>query len=126
MAGFAGSAIAHGIDGAGALFGFCKLFRWAAIVVCVVDGTPVQSPEVVGGFETTFPCFTVHEARCPSIGFSKPEVCALRLVQPLLADRGALKNPRVLDFESGFVQGLEFRWDTVDMLDRAVEVLQIL
>lgn len=122
LAGFAGATISHGLDGASGLFGFGKLFRGAAIVVRVVDGTPVERAEIVGGFEAAFPSLTVHEAGCAGIGLSEPEVGALRLVEPLLAYCGALKNPRVLNLKGGFVKGFEVGWDTVDMLNRAVKV----
>ena len=141
LAGFAGAAVEHGVDGAGVLFfggggsgsggGGCGLGGHdSALFLFDVDGGfldvgGLEGAEVVGGLEALVPGAAIHVAEGLHLRGGEEEVDALALVDPLLAAGGGVDDVFVVDAEDGFVLVLEGFRDVVDGVELTVEIFEL-
>lgn len=128
-------AVAHGFDAAGVFFGFgvlafCAFGGGAADFFFYLHGRfldvgGAEAAEVVRGLEADVPGVAVHVAQRLHVGRLDPEVHRLALVDPLLAARGGVDDPFIIDVEGGEILCLEVGGDAVDVLQFAVEILEV-
>src|SRR5690606_38325418 len=82
-------------------------------------------PQVVRGLQAAAPREPVQLVELSPAGLVDVEVERLGLVDPLLPARGGPHQPLRVDLERGGVPALEVAGHPVDVLDAAVEVLQV-
>ena len=85
-----------------------------------------ERAEVVGGLEAMLPGGTIHVGQRLHVWRSKEEVHRLALVDPFLASCGGQYKPAVVDGKGGLVLELEVFGDFLDLVELAVEVLQVI
>src|SRR5690606_2680873 len=84
-----------------------------------------QGAEVVGGFQAAVPGHAVGDVELPAAGAGDVEVQRLGLVGPFLAAAGGVDDPAGFHFEGGGVEVFQVLRNAVDLLHRAVVVLEV-